>query len=214
MPSLPQVEDPEEAAFQSLYGPWAPLDPAGVAELLAGFGRPWWIAGGWAIEAATGVARRHEDIDVAIFRRDVGVLRTYLQPAYHCWAAGSGTLRPLTDEQPELPEWSEQAWIREHARAPWLADFVASEDADGDWVFRRDPTFTAPLGDVTWTDAATGIRYLNPEIALAYKAKQQRPKDNADLSAALPILDQPARRWLEATVGRLHPDHVWLEQLR
>lgn len=60
---LPVVDDPEEAAFQRLFGPWAALDPVGVAELLDGFQSPWWIVGGWALEALSGVRRRHEDID-------------------------------------------------------------------------------------------------------------------------------------------------------
>jgi hypothetical protein len=56
---------PEELAFQRLYGPWRPASRAQAKELFDEFGRPWWIAGGWAIEAFTGVSRHHEDIDVA-----------------------------------------------------------------------------------------------------------------------------------------------------
>ena len=117
----------------------------------------------------------------------------------------------MTAKQPELPEWADQVWLREHAWQPWVADVVASPDEDGRWVFRRDPTFTAPLDEVTWVDA-DGIRYMNPEIALAYKAKLTRPKDEADLAAALPRLDDDQRRWLRETVARLHPDHRWLTE--
>ena len=51
---------------------------------------------------------------------------------------------------------------------------------------------------------------MNPEIALAYKAKLARPKDEDDLAAALPRLDDRQRRWLRDTVARLHPEHHWL----
>jgi len=211
-PALPHVDDPEDAAFYRLYGPWQAWTPVQAAEKLADWDATWWIAGGWAIEAFSGVPRQHEDIDVAIWRKDVPSLRTYLGPAYHCWAAGSGQLRPLTDDEPTLPEWSDQMWVREHAWAPWLADVVASRDAAGDWVFRRDPSFTAPLPDVTWV-ADDGIRYLNPEMALAWKARLARPKDDADLAAVLLRLAPAARDWLRDTVRRLHPEHHWLSRL-
>ena len=213
MPELPRVDDPEEAAFQRLYGPWQAWTPWQAADVLADWTQPWWVAGGWALEAFAQreQPRRHEDIDVAIFRRDVPSLREFLEPAYHCWAAGSGRIGPVTAKQPELPEWADQVWLREHAWQPWVADVVASPDEDGRWVFRRDPTFTAPLDEVTWVHS-DGIRYMNPEIALAYKAKLTRPKDEADLAAALPRIDDDQRRWLRETVARLHPDHRWLTE--
>lgn len=207
MPELPEVEDPEERAFQRLYGPWRPWTPRRAAVALAGWGRPWWVAGGWAIEAFTSISRRHEDIDVAIFRRDVPSLRAHADPAYHCWAVGHWMWKALSADEPELPEWADQVWLREHAWAPWLADVVTTADADGDWVFRRDAGITAPLDEVTWE--ADGVRYLRPEIVLAFKAKLARLKDDQDLDAALPLLDEPAARWLRETVARLHPGHRW-----
>ncbi len=211
-PALPHVEDPEDAAFERLYGPWQAWTPARAADLLANWDATWWIAGGWAIDAHAATGRRHEDIDVAVFRRDVPWLRAHLEPAHHCWAAGSGMLAPLTSEQPQLPDWSDQLWIRAHSWSPWLVDFVATEDTDGAWTFRRDPTFSAPLDNVTWT-GGDGVRYLRSEIALAWKAKLDRPKDHADLLAALPLLDPDARAWLRDMVRRLHPQHRWLALL-
>ena len=41
----------EDAEFLRWYGVWAPLDPAGLAELMAGFDRPWWVVGGWSLVA-------------------------------------------------------------------------------------------------------------------------------------------------------------------
>jgi hypothetical protein len=212
VPELPHVDDPEEAAFQRRYGPWLAWTPAEAATVLADWSEPWWVAGGWALEAFTGRRRPHEDIDIAIFRRDVPSLWAFLDPTYHCWAAGSGRLGPVDEKRPDLPEWADQVWVREHAWAPWLADVVTTSDEDGRWVFKRDPSVTAPLDEVTWTDA-DGIRYLNPEVALAYKAKLARPKDDADLAAALPLMDERQRDWLRETVSRLHSDHRWLDRL-
>ena len=70
---------------------------------------------------------------------------------------------------------------------------------------------TAPLDEVTWVQT-DGIRYLNPEIVLAYKAKHARPKDDADLAAVLPRLDDRQRGWLRDTVAQIHPGHRWLTE--
>ena len=213
MPELPRVDDPEEAAFQRRYGPWQPWTPQQAAAVLADWTEPWWVAGGWALEAFAQRERprEHEDIDVAIFRRDVPSLQAYLDPDYHCWAIGHRQLRPIDETSSDLPDWADQVWLREHAWQPWVADVVTTPDEDGRWVFRRDPTFTAPLDEVTWV-GTDGIRYMNPEIVLAYKARLGRPKDDDDLAAALPRLDVRQRRWLRDTVARLHPDHRWLTE--
>lgn len=70
-----------------------------------------------------------------------------------------------------------------------------------------------PLAEVTWV-GPDGLRYLNPEVVLAYKAKLDRPKDRADLDTVLSRLDAAAREWLRATVERLHPRHAWLPLIR
>ena len=43
--------------MQPSLGRWDPLTPAGVAEVLSGFDRPWWIAGGWAIDRMWDIRR-------------------------------------------------------------------------------------------------------------------------------------------------------------
>lgn len=205
--------DEEEIAFRRLYGDWAIVTPPEVAALLAGFDAPWWIAGGWALEAYTGVTRTHDDVDVAFFGSDLPAVRAHFAGTHHLWAAGSGALRPLTDERPELPEWSAQVWVREHALAPWLLDLLVNPGDASGWVFKRDPAVVRPLAEVTWV-GRDGMRYLNPEVVLAYKAKLDRPKDRADLDTVLPRLDAAAREWLRATVERLYPDHPWLPLMR
>lgn len=60
----------EEIAFGRLYGEWDALDPAGLAVFMADYPGEWWVVGGWAIDAFTGVARPHDDIDLVIWLRD------------------------------------------------------------------------------------------------------------------------------------------------
>ena len=61
--------------------------------------------------------------------------------------------------------------------------------------------------------AADGVRYLNPEVALLFKAKQHRVKDEVDLENAWPLMTTEQRRWLRDAVLRLHPNHPWQRRL-
>jgi hypothetical protein len=199
----------EDQAFFRLYGAWAPLEPAGVKELLAGFDRPWWLVGGWAIEAFTGQLREHEDVDLSILGCDVPALRAHLEPAWHLWSNDSGTLRPLNDKFPEPQHPESQIWIREYAAAPWIIDLPLTPDRDGLWTNKRLPDHVAPVDEVTWV-ADDGIRYLNPEIVLLFKSVLNRPKDRRDLAVTWPLLDEEARAWLVDGMRRLEVDEFWL----
>ena len=68
-----------------------------------------------------------------------------------------------------------------------------------EWAFRRDAPVRFPWHLVAHPVA--GVGYLRPEVALLFKAKQDRPKDHADLLAA--HLDPAARRWLAETLDLL-----------
>jgi hypothetical protein len=205
------LEDAEDAEFFRRYGPWEPLTLAEAKAMFDPLGIPWWIAGGQAAEAFHGVPRAHEDVDISMFRKDLPIIRAALGGRFHLWSAGSGMLRPVTDRFPDLHDESDQVWLREHALAPWRADLVLNPDREGEWVCRRDPTFVAPLDDVTWE--RDGIRYLNPEIVLAFKARQQRSKDEHDFAASLPLLDDRAIGWLASYLDRCEPGNVWRDRL-
>jgi hypothetical protein len=99
-------------------------------------------------------------------------------------------------------------WVREHALAPWVADFNLLDERDGAWVWKHDPTVAFPVSESTWVDGG-GVRFARPEIVLAHKARWRQPKDDADFDASWPLLDEAARTWLRATVERLYPDHPW-----
>jgi hypothetical protein len=205
--------DPEELEFQRLYGPVMPATRAEAKEFFDGFGGAWWIAGGWSIEAFTGVPRHHEDLDVSIWRKDVPGLVAHAQGRYHVWSAGSQAIFPISAEKAEVPDTADQVWLREHALAPWRYDVVLNPDRDGRWIFRRDPGLDYDLDEVTW-EADDGIRYLRPEMALAYKARHDRPKDKVDLAVTLPLLPPSKRTWLADMIDHLHPGHAWLDQIR
>lgn len=204
--------DEEDRAFLDVYGPWDPLSPAQVRELMAGYPKPWWIVGGHAIEAFTGVPRMHEDVDLVIFARDVPAFRAHLGDAFHLWSNFGGTFRFFDDKHPEPLDPRSQIWVRRNARSPWLLDCILNPDADGRWQSKRDAEHVADLDEVTWV-ADDGIRYLSPEITLFFKAAQHRAKDEIDLDNAWPLLSDDQRSWLRDAVRRYDGQHPWNERL-
>jgi hypothetical protein len=203
----------DDAEFYRWYGTWRPLDPPGVAALMAGFDRPWWLVGGWSIEAFTGAAREHEDVDLSILACDVPAFRAHLGDAWTPWSNLGGTLRPLSDRFPEPFQADSQIWLRRDASSPWEVDLPITPDRDGLWTNKRWSSHVAPLDDVTWV-ADDGIRYVRPEITLHFKARLLRPKDERDLEVAVPLLTEDQRTWLHGAITATEgPDHAWLPGL-
>jgi len=202
----------EDRAFLERYGPWEPLDPAGLAAFMAGVSRPWWMVGGWAIEAFTGHLREHEDIDMSMLACDLPALRDHVGDRFHLWSNHGGTLRPFTDRFPEVLDVRSQVWVREHARAPWIIDLPITPDRDGLWTNKFLDDHVLPVEEATWV-ADDGLRYLRPEIVLFYKARLDRPKDRRDRDLTWPLLGDTERGWLAAAIRRLDRVHPWLSGL-
>ena len=205
-------EEAEDQEFFRLYGDWAPLDPGSLAEFMAGFPRPWWILGGWAIEAFTRAPREHEDIDLSILACDIPALRDHVGDRWHLWSNHGGTLRPVNERFPEVLDVRSQIWIRASAQDPWVIDLPVTPDRDGLWTNKFLPAHVVPVDEATWV-ADDGLRYLNPEIVLFFKARHRRPKDERDLARALPLLTVDQRAWLSDAVRTLADDHPWLPRL-
>jgi hypothetical protein len=207
-PMTPPMED--DAEFYRWFGKWRPLTPRGIARLLKGAGIRWWIVGGWAIDAFTGRRRDHEDIDVSFFKADLPKLLDHLSPRFCVWSNYGGVLKPLRKTD-DLLEDSRQLWVRRDAQHPWVMD-LAMNPHDGDtWISVRDESIRMPIAEATFDHQR--ISYLRPEIVLSMKARLSRAKDETDLAATLPLLDDTRRRWLRDTIELLHPGHRWLEQV-
>ncbi len=211
LPLSPE-ERAEDEYWVDLYGTFDAFDLAGAVEFFAGFERPWWLVGGWSIEAFTGAPREHEDIDVSILACDAPALREFVGDRWHLWTIVDGRLGPMTDRHPDLPHPEAQIWVRRNAASPWVMDLPVTPDVDGLWQNKRLPEHVAPLEDVTWvTDE--GVRVLDPEIALLFKARIDRTKDRRDLARALPLLSEEQRTWLRDHIRGLWPDHPWLAEV-
>jgi len=193
--------------------PWQQLSPQEMASVLGDAGFPWWIAGGYAIEAFVGrTFRPHGDIDVLMLRRDRMAVRMLLKD-WDCWAADPpGTLRPwLADEM--LSASVDHIWCRRNFSDPWRFQLMFDEADGGTWHSRRSASVRRPIADMGWRDAA-GIPFLAPEIQLFYKAKSPRPKDEQDFSAALPLLGERRTEWLAAAIRAAYGvENPWLDRL-
>ncbi len=188
-----------------MHGPWRARTPRDAAALLDGYDRLWWIAGGWAIEAFTGVPRAHGDIDPSIPRSDVVPLRRHLTGRLDVWQADGGTLTPLVDDAVPLAGSCENLWLRPSGAEPWEYDVILMHATPTTWTYKRDARITRPLVEILWEH--DGITYLRPEVQLLHKARVVRPKDQADFDVCTPLLDDASRAWLRSALELAHPGH-------
>jgi hypothetical protein len=202
-------------AFVADLERWDAWHPEEVARLLANVGAPWCVAAGWALDLFLGgQLREHEDLEIAVPSHRFGEVAEALA-GYELFVPlgdGSERLRAL-DPAGELLETHHQTWVREPSTGKWRLDVFREPSADGLWVCRRDERLRLPYSRVIMrTDG--GVPFQRPEIALLFKAKHTRPRDDGDLQAVLPALEDEARAWLAEWLQRIHPGHRWIEVVR
>lgn len=181
--------------------------PLEVCGFMKGFTRPWFVAGGWAMDLYLGrITREHSDIEIAILREDQLELRSYLE----CWEfkkIRQGKLEPwFADERLELP-------VHEiHARRPSVAlcelEILLNESDGHFWVYRRNPLVKRELSLVSMS-TKDNIPYLAPEIVLLYKAKDPKLHDERDFQNVRSRLDKERSSWFRRALATCHPHHRW-----
>jgi hypothetical protein len=143
----------------------------------------------------------------------VPAFRTQLGESFHLWSNFGGTFRLIDDKHPDPLDPNSQIWVRRNARSPWVLDCILNPDVAGRWQSRREADHLADLDEVTWV-AGDGIRYLNPEVALLFKGRQKRVKDEVDLDNALPLMTRRQRDWLSEHLRSTYgDDHPWLTRI-
>ncbi len=202
--------------LEELYGPWDAYGPDRVAEIMSGVTRPWWIAGGWAIEFYLGGAQRreHEDVDVLVLREDASTVQRDLGEWDLHLASGTDGVRAW-EQGAAVPEDVGDIWIRELDGGPWRFQLMLNPSEGQDWVCKRNRAIRVPLGKIGLHTAGR-VPYLRPDIQLFHKGTSSlgiREKDEADFRAALPVLDADARRWLGDALRSVRADHPWLDAL-
>lgn len=188
-----------------------------ITQEMRGFDRPWYIAGGWAIDLYLGrTTRPHSDVDIAILRRDQHALRAYLTE----WDFEKVIPRPNGGL---LEIWHEDEWLELpiheiHAQRlghfPSHLEFLLNESSDHEWLFRKNPQVVYPLS-LIGLRSEEGIPFLSPEVVLLYKAASKRPMptNQDDFDNVLQVLGPGQREWLRQAIAACNSEHAWLERL-
>jgi hypothetical protein len=98
------------------------------------------------------------------------------------------------------------------AADPTMLDFLLEQERDDRWAYRRRPEVTLAL-DGFGAVSPTGVPFVRPQVALLYKAKSTRYKDERDFDAVLPHLGDSERAWLGAALDEVHAGHPWRARL-
>ena len=183
-----------------------------ATERLAGVSATWCVVGGWSIDLFLGgQTRSHDDLEIATIRSDLATIRTALSPLV-LHVVGDGEVRRLPpDDAPPLSR--HQHWFLDEPADAWRLDVMVEPGDDETWVYRRDERIAAPRREMVGR-TPEGVPYLRPHGSLLYKAKEPRPKDEADFEQARPHLSVVERTWLSAALDLLHPGHPWIARLQ
>lgn len=185
---------------------WDAWTPAEVAARLSSTRLCWYVAAGWALDLFVGgLERAHHDLEIGVPRaRFAEIVDAF--PGFEWDVVGDGQVWPF----PEEADNQHQTWLREPATGRYRLDVFREPHLGDRWVCRRDASITLPYDELILR-TADGIPYVIPEVALLFKAKSPRAKDEADFRRTLPAMDRSQRARLSGWLSRVHPGHPWLE---
>lgn len=184
--------------------------PSQITQRLSGVDVPWYVAGGWALELFRGAPQRdHSDLEIGIPAAVFPLVRECFSE-YVFDTVDDGCI--WYDAAPEALAATHQTWLRDPVSGDYLVD-VFREPHDGDtWICRHSSAIRLPYAEII-DHTAEGVPFLVPELALLFKAKHARPKDQGDFETTVPHLSSRQRATLADLVGQLYPNHRWLAGL-
>jgi hypothetical protein len=113
---------------------------------MAGYRRPWWVAGGWALDLVLGhKTRPHADLEISLLACDQQALFDHLRGWDLRLAAPGQSLPPWDGSRIQSP--FHQVWARrgpgrpstpeEFAGDPTMLGFLLEQSRKDRWVYRR-----------------------------------------------------------------------------
>ena len=180
-----------------------------MASRFAGSTLRWYVVAGWALDLFRGEQTRdHEDIEIGVPSADFPMVQEALQ-GFELDVVGSGEGWPVSDAAFNVHF---QTWVRDPATGVYHLD-VFRDPHDGDtWICRRDHSIRMPYDDLV-KFSPSGIPFMSPEIALLFKAKHLRVKDQSDFDGVVPLLSEAQVEWLREGLLKIHPGHPWIPAL-
>lgn len=180
-----------------------------IKELMSGFDKPWFIAGGWAIDLHIGQkTREHKDIEIAVFRQDQAHVKNHLKQ-WRFQKVVNGEL--VTWEGENLQRPIHEIHCQNVIDGTTL-EVLLNEIQHNDWIFRRDERIRYSFEKMKSVHIED-IPYLSPEVVLLYKAKDTRAKDQEDFLRVVDFLSSEEKKWLQTAIQLHMPHHKWLELL-
>jgi len=185
--------------------------PLQVLTIMRDFKPSWFVAGGWAIDLfLEKETRLHQDIEIAIFRKDQTALHDY----FDGWL-----LQEVVNG--ELVVWHWDEWLtlpihevhcyNETAQPPQI-EILLNESNETEWLYRRNEKIRRSVVKIQ-LESNTGVKFLCPEIVLLYKSKNPRAKDERDFQAVVKRLDAERKEWLKDAIKVSNSEHHWLQSL-
>jgi hypothetical protein len=185
--------------------------PVQISAIMRDFKPSWFIAGGWAIDLFLGKeTRAHQDIEIAIFRKDQTALHDYfdgwlLQKIVNgkqvVWDRGERLILPT----------HEISCFNETVQPPQI-EILLNESTETEWLYRRNQKIRRSLFKIQ-LESSSGVKFLCPEVVLLYKSKNPRAKDKQDFQAVVKHLDAEQREWLKDAIQMCDREHLWLRSL-
>lgn len=188
--------------------------PADALRLFSDKNIDWWIAGGWALDLFLGKrSREHEDLDIAVLRKDEKQIRNLLNGWHLQIGLGEGKLEltPLSKDK-QLRSNREIVWCKPSVDSDWAFELLLSKSEHDEWIFKRNETIRLPLKEIGGV-TGDGVSYLQPEIVLLFKAKTLNTKNQSDFENVYPFLSSKQKNWLKKSISIVHPSHPWLAQI-
>lgn len=185
--------------------------PMQINTLLRKFKPSWFIAGGWAIDLFLEKETRfHQDIEIAVYRKDQAALHDY----FNGWLLQKAV-------NGELNIWHREEWLTlpihevhccNEMAHPSQLEILLNESNETEWIYRRNEHIRRSLVKVQ-LESSAGVKYLCPEIVLLYKSKNPRAKDEQDFQAIVAHLNAEQREWIADAIKVSNPEHRWLQRL-
>jgi hypothetical protein len=196
---------------------------------MSGFGGPWCLCGGWAVDAWLGrQTRDHGDLDVTVFEdQRVDIFRHLAgwQLVPHD-AVAEDTNSQWDGRALELPAHLHCRGPEDSAEIPesgalmadqgWWLEVMFNQRTAAHWVFSGDPFIAMPMESCV-RKSPWGVPALIPDALLFYKATAYkgtrhylRQRDHEDFERLLPVIRRESKDWLARSIALVDADHPWL----